>query len=773
MGLSAKLNLAFVTVILAIVVSQAGYLLAVDFFASRNDANKLITPVLEAINRELTASPGTLDTCKQVAAAIAADPAIGEAISKKDRQELERLVKSIVNRIGFAGYISILEGNGLVSFSSDSPSKFGYQINELNRPAYSAAINGQFVPGFGTMGVTDTPCLFFMAPVKKGNSILGVVSANWPIGAEAALGLQKKLELSKDKLRGFDLVIIDLHRPNNGILGKTPGLSSVSSTYINSLSQNGRGAFKPEIEADGRLWKASIYNTPGTDPRSIQPVVGIIASAPLTNNVPKIMIVLGQVGIGAILGILLAFLFSAGISKRFNSSLQSMKRYLKDIASSKANPATLENLDGDWIELAEMMSTAVVSPKSNVQQLRIQLQDLQDQLNEKAQQLEATNAQLESINRKMLDQTKRNTDVSQKVAMSTHHTVLIQQKLNAILQSAAEGFLILDQFGNVLTVNPIVVKWTGIPEDELFGFYCFDLVQKPGTARGASGANPHGSGDLIDEFFPEGIIYHRFENQQVEVLMHLQPILGADQAIQGYVLVLRDKSIHSELIRMKAEVVDMLTNAIRLPLTASESKWDALLNDKLEGVPPSLIQLTVELHQTFKQLLGVVDSYLLMYGGNVPVEVIAREKIAITRLIGDCLEQTSKEARSRQIMLDYKTITGLPPTAINKEMARDIILKILDKLITITTPGGRIRAESTVKGKEIRLIFSSSGPALSQEEIGELFTGFVEGKHAADSYRTRLDMYLAKNNMERLGGRMWAEADPAKGTAIFLSLPVQ
>lgn len=771
MGLSAKLNLAFVTVILAIVASQAGYLLAVDFFASRNDANKLVTPVLEAVNRELTSSPGALDTCKQLSAAIAADPGIAEAVGKKDREETAKLVKSLINRLGFAGYVSILEGNGIVFFSSDSPGKFGYQINELNRPAYGAAINGQPVPGFGTMGVTDTPCLFFMTPIRKGNSVLAVVSANWPIGAEAALGLQKKLELSKDKLRGFDLLVIDLHRPNNGILGKTPALNSISSTYVNALSQNGRGALKAETEADGRLWKSLVYSTPGSDPKSTQPVVGIIASAPLTNNIPKIMIVLGQVGIGAILGILLAFLFSAGISKRFNSSLQSMKRYLKDLASSKANPATLENLDGDWLELAEMMSTAVVSPKSNVQQLRVQLEELQDQLNEKAQQLEATNTQLESVNRKMLAQTKQNTDVSQKAAISTHHTQLTQQKLNTILQSAAEGFLILDQFGNVLTANPLIVKWTGIPEDELFGFYCFDLVQKPGSPRGST--SPHGSGDLIDEFFPEGVIYHRFENQQVEVLIHLQPILGADQAIQGYVLVLRDKSAHNELLRMKAEVTDMLANVIRLPLTASEPKWNALLNDKLEGVPPSVIQLTVELHQTFKQLLGVVDSYLLMYGGTVPVEVIPREKIAITRLIGDCLEQTSREARTQQIMLDYKTITGLPPTAINKEMARDIIIKILDKLITITAAGGRIRAESTVKGKEIRLIFSSSGPALSQEEIAELFIGFIEGKHAADSYRTRLDLYLAKNNMERLGGRMWAEADPAKGTAIFLSLPVQ
>ncbi|MBX9719860.1 MAG: ATP-binding protein, partial [Candidatus Obscuribacterales bacterium] len=122
--------------------------------------------------------------------------------------------------------------------------------------------------------------------------------------------------------------------------------------------------------------------------------------------------------------------------------------------------------------------------------------------------------------------------------------------------------------------------------------------------------------------------------------------------------------------------------------------------------------------------------------------------------------------------LDYKTVTGLPSTAISKDIVRDIIVQILEKMISVTAPGGRVRAETTAKGKEIRLIISSSGPALQQVDIEEMFLGFLDGKHAEDTYQSRLSMYLARNNAERLGGRIWAESEAGRGTAIFLTLPV-
>jgi signal transduction histidine kinase len=72
----------------------------------------------------------------------------------------------------------------------------------------------------------------------------------------------------------------------------------------------------------------------------------------------------------------------------------------------------------------------------------------------------------------------------------------------------------------------------------------------------------------------------------------------------------------------------------------------------------------------------------------------------------------------------------------------------------------------------MRLSVTSSGPGLPEEEITDMFAGFIEGKHTENTYSQRLSMYLARNNVERLGGKIWAESEAGRGIGIYFTLPV-
>lgn len=759
-------------------IAQAGFALFIDFNKGREKAKIVIEPVLKSASSEIIA---LYRKNYELASVIEQDEDFKKAFAARDRAGVGQAIKTIFDRAGFAGYATIvMETGGQVFYSSDTPSKFGYSAKQLNRPLVGRAFNFRPPPGPGnqfpfalcSLSNTDTCTLSSMTPIRQGDKIPAVLAVSSPFGNDLLQGMERKIKLSND-LKDFDMAFYVLY--DSRVTACSPNLQNAKTSFIsklNHIQQDPFGAGSTTTESDGRLWK----NLPIWGPDGVRPLGQIIASTPIPQTINTGALA-AQIAISSGLAFLLSCLFSAGLSSRFNASMRYLKQRAKDLANNKSDLPSLSVLNDDFLELGEMITTAMTSPRATIANLRQTLDKKNEEVLEMQRQFDAINNQLEVVNRQLTAHNRQSVESSSQVQTATKQAVNIQQKLEAVLQCSTEGYLLLDQYGSVLAANPIFLNWIGVQEREILSKRCFDLVRKPGSGRETqtiSFANPSSRPeDLINQFYPEGVIYHRYSNKQVDVMMHLQPIVGEDGNIQGYVMVLRDKSLHAEVARLRNEIVAMLSQDIRAPLGAAETHWKIIMSGQLQSLPPNVSQQLLEMHTIYEQLIGVVDSFLMMYGGFVPppAEQI-REPVSVTRLIGECLEQVSQQARSQQIMLDYKTVTGLPNTAINKEIVHDIIVQLLQKMIAVTAPGGRVRAETTVKGKEIRLIISSSGPALQKVEIEEMFVGFIDGRHTEDTYQERLSMYLARNNAERLGGRIWAESEAGRGTAIFLTLPV-
>jgi len=360
-----------------------------------------------------------------------------------------------------------------------------------------------------------------------------------------------------------------------------------------------------------------------------------------------------------------------------------------------------------------------------------------------------------------------------------------------------------------------------VSEAEIAGRFCFDLVRKPGekisdAPRGAA-ADPgrafvkHDSNTaaLIDQFFPEGFVYHSKSVQAVEVLLHLQPIAGQDNNIQGYILVVRDKSLRSEIVKLRTEMINMLTRAIRAPLVSAEKEWQSLLSgngqpfgdaelDEQKGFNKqsgtAIKHRLNDLHSRYQNLIRSVESLLSVHGQSVDqlppspqndsqfveglenifprAEALPVESFSVTRLIGDCLEEVADIARGRHLVLDHKTSTAMPNIKGNRAVIKSILAPIIDKIINSTDAGGKVRVESKLADKEIKLGISSSGPAVSEEEIADMFAGFIPEKHSEDTYGARLSLYLARNNAERIGAHVWAQSESGHGTTIYITLLV-
>lgn len=767
LGLGAKLNFAFITVILVVVLGHVGYALFIDWKHGQDDAKGRLQAVLSRLDSKEINQLWQNDV--NYAVSLSSDPAVDDAFSKQDHEALGKAVKAFTDKTGLDAIVTVLDNRGKVLYSSDAPAKFGYSIID-KCPGIDEAVRNTKWTGFGAFSPTGQITATSMVSFKIGPAMTGVVAVSNPINNQFLTGIVNKFKFLEDpSLKGVDLAVVSFK--GGKVVAFTSGLVGTDRGFLNKVNETGIKAIpEKEFEYGGRLWLPRSLTTGGPPPALI------LASTQLPDVLPKALFYAGEMGAVCAVAIIMSLIFSTAISGSVRQSLAFLTGRARDLAANKLSMAPLEGLQGEWLELAELMDTAVASLRSTIHSMKGQLSARSLETEEKSKQEDSE--KIVHLNRQISDKTRQITELSKQVNVADKQSVLMKQKLDAVLQISTDGFLMLDQFGSVLSANHVFLNWMGVTEGEIAGRFCLDLVKKPGEPRNNSSSQPlarttGNPADLINQFYPEAVVYHNVQERSVDVLAHLQPVVVDNNNINGWIMVLHDRSLRSEVAQLRTEIVAILSDSIRAQLISAESIWKSILAKAAQTMHPSVGQALAQLHVHYEQLIGLVDSLLMMYGGIVPPPVIPREAVVVTRLVAECLEEVATAARERQLSLDYKTGTGLPNLNTDREALKRVISQLLEKMIADTTPGGKVRVESQVKGPELRIGVTCSGPALPQEELDEMFVGFIEGKHAQSTYGSRLSMYLAKNNIDRLGGKIWAEADRTRGTtSIFFILPI-
>ena len=794
MNLSSRLIFALVIVVTSVVIGHVGYSVFIDFRNTRGEAAQALCDNNDgALIKVKLTGKNTIEYVDLIAGKLANDTRTRGLLEAKDRNGLGNLAREYSERAIFAGSIWFIDEKGAVVFSTDTPQQSGYPLKQ-DCEILSDCVNNKH-PYRGTLSNNKTGIISFSS-VKVLPK--GFVVVNQPINQEFLSATATRIGIENPRAQGVQLAVYSARQSqvvawsqdfpqqrcyrflaelNKGGLPKGyPETKFAAITGIALLDQLLVPA--PGFERSDGWWldlpNVNVNQQTGAR-ASMDSIILLAKPVPsLLNKALETAILGGLVGM---LGILIGVFLATRIAASVNEPMRFLLKRTRAIANNKQVIPPLEGLTGEWYDLGELIDTAVLSMRSTTQNLKTQLTKQIREVEERNQIAEQSNQQVDVLNNQITTQAKQIAELGRQINQANRQAILVQQQLDAVLQASTEGYFLLDQFGNILHGNPIVLNWLGTSEGEIAGRLCFDIVRKPGEpshmdsigqAFAQHGGNPNA---LIEQFYPEGVLHSKDGKKKIEVLAHLQPLSGDDGNIQGYIMVLRDKSLRSENQLLRQEIVTMLQDNIRAPLASAEMGWQAILSNNANALHPSVSRSLSELHLNYEQMIALVDSLLMMYGGYVPPPVAPKEQVAIPRLVADALDEVTPLARERQLTLDYKTVTGLPPINGNREAIMGILRQVLERMIVITAAGGRVRIESQMRGNEMRIGVSSSGPALPESELQDMFAGFIEGKHAIETYGSRLSMQLARTNVERMGGRIWAESEAGRGTVTYFTLP--
>jgi signal transduction histidine kinase len=197
-----------------------------------------------------------------------------------------------------------------------------------------------------------------------------------------------------------------------------------------------------------------------------------------------------------------------------------------------------------------------------------------------------------------------------------------------------------------------------------------------------------------------------------------------------------------------------------------------LLQQDLAGQPRQ--NFANAIHQSGQHLLTLVNSLLdLAHVEANKIQVnLANEDLPA--LLQRAVGRHRPGAESKNLSLEIELAPDLPVQCrLDRTRLAQVLDTLLENAIKFTTTGG-IRLSAMVIHEFLRFDIADTGPGIDSEFHFEIFDKFtqVDGSERRGHGGAGLGLALARKLVQLMGGRIWVESSPGKGSHFKFTVPI-
>ncbi len=340
-----------------------------------------------------------------------------------------------------------------------------------------------------------------------------------------------------------------------------------------------------------------------------------------------------------------------------------------------------------------------------------------------------------------------------------------RRKLAAVLESTADGIVVVDNTGRVVLMNPAAEAYFGTQAEQVTGRRASTVIDSPRLAR-----------LMTDMQEPVAELELPRRNSQI-ILANTSTIVSQDGSILGRVAVLRDITALKELDTIKTVFLTMVSHDLRSPLTfmrgfLSMVPIEGPLNERqkeaLDRVRVGIDQLTMMTERI---------SYLnrLQFGEKVNLELAMFD---VEALIGEVVNQHVRLAQQKDVRFRVKTDAGLPLLCADVMLYRQAISNLVHNALKYSPQGTEIGIHAYLDDTGgLAVSVSDAGIGIRTEDQQRLFEAFYRvPQHEGDPERPKgsgLGLALVKAIAEAHEGAVHVESAFREGSMFTFVVPVR
>ncbi len=221
--------------------------------------------------------------------------------------------------------------------------------------------------------------------------------------------------------------------------------------------------------------------------------------------------------------------------------------------------------------------------------------------------------------------------------------------------------------------------------------------------------------------------------------------------------------------RAKSMFLANMSHELRTPLNAVLGFAETIRSGVVEPTGPRTREYAGDIAQGGERLLMLVDELLGATELEAARGAIEREPVDARELAERTGERLATELARRSLKFEISGDAGAP-LSLNRRALGQVLKALVSNAARFAPPGGTVRVVLARAEDALEIRIVDNGPGLPAEIAARIGEPFLRGGNpmTASAAGAGLGLWIARTLVERMDGRLWAEATPGGGATLAL-----
>ena len=356
-------------------------------------------------------------------------------------------------------------------------------------------------------------------------------------------------------------------------------------------------------------------------------------------------------------------------------------------------------------------------------------------------------------------------------------------KDEAIFSSIDDGMIVIDKGGRIMLTNKRAEDMLLYEKEDLIGkqideiipmqYETGDILRKEDRPfrRALTEKKRITISPLTDRLKTYFLLRKDGTRFPIEIVS--SPILlGGD--VLGIIDIFRDITSEIEVDKVKTEFVSIASHQLRTPLSTIKWYSEILISGDAGELNDTQKGYIKEIYHGNERMIDLVNALLNVSRLEVGAFIVEVKQVDLVDVARIVIEELKSQIDVKKIDLIENYQPNLPFVNADQGLVRIIFQNLLSNAVKYTSEKGKVGIQISYADKEISIKVWDTGIGIPRTNHNKIFTKLFRADNAreVDPDGTGLGLYIIKSIIAQTNGKIWFESSEGKGTAFYITIPV-